>query len=307
MTELVDRGADVGPHRLLPEARPVTREIRLEQSLDGRSHPVHDGAQTGTVGLPRAGHRLERRVDGATARVSEHHHQLDSETLDCELHAPDARGGDDIPRDADDEQVSQPLIEDDLGRDARIREVGKNVIIPSMRAVEAEDATRCLAGFEHRFKGEDRLKEKVVDQLQPPSELTAAQALNMVADALRFTFTYQETGYTTGVHNDVELMKEQGFELIKLKNTWTSDQYKGINSQWQEPESAVRFEVQFHTQASLEAKELSHKAYERLRGTEAQDDEREELEAFQSRVNSKVPIPPDVSTIEDYPPEKRDG
>jgi hypothetical protein len=190
---------------------------------------------------------------------------------------------------------------------AHIREVGKNVIIPGMRAVEAQDATRCLAGFERRYKGEDRLKEKVVDQLQPPSELTAAQALNIVPDALRFTLTYQETGYTTGVHSDIELMKAQGFELIKLKNTWTSDQYKGINSQWQESESTVRFEVQFHTQASLEAKELSHKAYERLRGTEAQDDEREELEAFQSRVNSEVPIPSDVSTIEDYPPEKRDG
>jgi hypothetical protein len=190
---------------------------------------------------------------------------------------------------------------------ARIREVGKNVIIPGMRAVEAEDTARCLAGFEHHFKGEDRLKEKVADQLQPPSELTAAQALSMVPDAVRFTFTYQETGYTMGVHNDVEGLKAQGFELMKLRNTWTSDQYKGINSQWQEPESAVRFEVQFHTQMSLEAKELSHKAYERLRGTEARDDEREELEAFQSRVNAKVPIPPDVSTIEDYLPEKRDG
>jgi hypothetical protein len=190
---------------------------------------------------------------------------------------------------------------------ARIREVGKNVIVPGMRAVEAEDAARCLAGFERRFKGEDRLKEKIADQLQPPSELTAAQGLSMVPDAVRFTLTYQETGYITGVRNDVERLEAQGFELMKLKNTWTSDQYKGINSQWQEPESAVRFEVQFHTQASLEAKELSHKAYERLRGTEAQDDEREELEAFQSRVNAKVPIPPYVSTIEDYPPEKRDG
>ena len=194
----------------------------------------------------------------------------------------------------------------DLGV-THIREIGENVIVPGMRAVEAEDATRCLAGFEHRFKGDDRIKEKVADQLQPPSELTAPEALSMVPDAVRFTFAYEETDYTRGVHNDVEGLKAQGFELMKLKNSWTSDQYKGINSQWQEPESEVRFEVQFHTQASREAKELTHKAYERLRGTEAQDDEREELEAFQSRVNGKVPIPPDVSTVEDYPPEKRDG
>jgi hypothetical protein len=189
---------------------------------------------------------------------------------------------------------------------ARIREVGKNVVVPGMRAIEAEDPSRQLAGFEHRFKGEDRLKEKIADLLEPPSDLTAGQALSAVPDAVRFTFTYRETAYTQGVLTDVERLKGRGFELDKLKNTWTSDQYKGVNSQWRDLESGVRFEVQFHTQASLEAKELSHKAYERLRGT-AQDEERDELEAFQSRVNAEVPIPPGVNTIEDYPPERRDG
>jgi hypothetical protein len=192
-------------------------------------------------------------------------------------------------------------------RVAHIREVGKNVIVPGMRAVEAEDTSRCLAGFDNRFKGEDRLKEKVADQLKPPSELTVSQALSAIPDVARFTFSYVETAYTNGVRTDVERLKAQGFELMKLKNTWTSDQYKGINSQWEESLTGVRFEVQFHTQASLEAKELSHKAYERLRGTEAQDDEREELEAFQARVNAEVPIPPDVSAIEDYQREKHDG
>jgi hypothetical protein len=185
----------------------------------------------------------------------------------------------------------------------RIREVGKNIIVPGMRAVEAEDASRCLAGFDNRFKSEDRLKEKVADQLKPPSQLTASQALSSIPDVVRFTFSYLETAYSNGVRIDVERLKAQGFELMKLKNTWTSDQYKGINSQWQERESGVRFEVQFHTWASKEAKELSHDAYKRLRGTEAQDDEREELEAFQGMVNAEVPIPPDVSTIE----EERNG
>ena len=41
-----------------------------------------------------------------------------------------------------------------------------------------------------------------------------------------------------------------------------SDQYKGINSQWIDPESGQRFEVQFHTRISFEAKQLTHDAYE---------------------------------------------
>jgi hypothetical protein len=194
---------------------------------------------------------------------------------------------------------------------ARIREVGERVIIPVLRAVEAEDPTRTLAGFEHCFKHADRLKEKVADLLQPLSQLTATEALEAVSDTLRFTYTYQQERYVQGVLDDVQRLKMHGFDLDKLKNTWTSDQYKGINTQWLEPRSGVRFEVQFHTSASLEAKELSHQAYERIRSITdpslETDREAAELEAFQSKVNAIVPNPPDVSAIRDYRREKRDG
>ena len=59
--------------------------------------------------------------------------------------------------------------------------------------------------------------------------------------------------------------RRKGSSSSKLKNLWTSDQYKGINSQWRRAGDGLRFEVQFHTQSSLEAKELTHKAYERIR------------------------------------------
>ncbi len=87
-----------------------------------------------------------------------------------------------------------------------------------------------------------------------------------MSDAVRFTFTYSPQRYADGVRADVVRLKAEGFELIKLKNLWADEQYKGINSQWRRPETGLRFEVQFHTQESLEAKELTHEAYERIRG-----------------------------------------
>ena len=106
-------------------------------------------------------------------------------------------------------------------------------------------------------------------------------------------------------------MKPRGSPSSNGVNTWTSEQYKGINTQWLEPRSGVRFEVQFHTQASFEAKELTHQAYERIRTvtepTPETERETAELKRFQSRANAKIPIPPDVSVIEDYRREKRDG
>ena len=181
---------------------------------------------------------------------------------------------------------------------ARIKEVGENVIIPGMHAIEAEDPSRCLAGFDNRFKGEDRLKEKVTDRMRSKG-YTPSMALDAIPDAVRFTLEYHETGYTEAVQKDIERLEARGFTQVERRNTWTDDQYKGINSRWREPESEVTFEVQFHTRASLEAKELTHKAYERIRAS-GSDEERPLLEEFQRRVNSMVPIPPGVTEIKDY-------
>lgn len=185
-------------------------------------------------------------------------------------------------------------------RVTRIREVGMNVIVPGMRSVEAEDASRCLAGFDKRFKGDDRLKEKVADRIRSKG-YTPSEAVDAIPDAVRFTLKYDETAYKVTVQRDIERLEARGFTQVERRNTWADDQYKGINSRWREPESHVTFEVQFHTQASLEAKELTHKAYERIRGP-VSDEERSVLKEFQRRVNSMIPIPPDVADIEDYPP-----
>jgi hypothetical protein len=194
---------------------------------------------------------------------------------------------------------------------ARIREVGEQTIIPGVLSVEAEDPSRRLAGFDNRFKSDDRLKEKIADEIRSTPGTTPTQALAVVPDAVRVTYLCGEAGYTASTRNDVERLEARGFVQVERRNTWTSDQYKGINTRWREPESGVLFEVQFHTQASLEAKELTHKAYERIRSmtgeTPGADREAAELKEFQREVNAKVPIPPGVTEYEDYRPERRNG
>lgn len=190
----------------------------------------------------------------------------------------------------------------------RIREVGENVITPALQQIEAQDPERKLVGLEYHLKGPDRLKEKVAEELEARPGLTAAQALSSVPDTVRFTFCYGEDGYAAGVRADFDRLRSQGFELAKsLKNSWVGDQYKGINSQWREPETGQRFEVQFHTQASFEAKQLTHDAYERIRNPQTSETELDELEDFQRQVCTKIPIPPGATEIDDHPRKERDG
>src|SRR6201999_257763 len=48
---------------------------------------------------------------------------------------------------------------------ADLRDEARQAIRPAMQRVEAADPDRRLAGLEHMLKGEDRLKEKVADEV----------------------------------------------------------------------------------------------------------------------------------------------
>jgi hypothetical protein len=178
-------------------------------------------------------------------------------------------------------------------------------ILPALRRVEAADPERKLAGLEHMVKGEDRLKEKIADELLGKNQ-TVREALAAVADGVRFTLRYDSQRYSEGVLADVDRLKAEGFMLMKLKNLWGDNQYKGINSQWCRPDTGSRVEVQFHTSESLAAKELTHQAYERIRSPDVTPDERRSARAFQRQVIALLPTPPGVERIEDYP-EKDDA
>lgn len=182
----------------------------------------------------------------------------------------------------------------------RIAKLEEDKITPAMRDVESQDPDRHLVGLDKCLKGHDRIKEKVCDKMEEFG-FSVEEAISEVSDTIRFTFQYPEARYTQGVWAEITRLTNQGFEQHTRKNSWTEEQYKGINSQWIEPESGQRFEVQFHTRISLEAKELTHKAYERLRTGQPNEFEKMVLKAFQAKVTSEVPIPPSAADISDYP------
>jgi hypothetical protein len=187
----------------------------------------------------------------------------------------------------------------------RVADREREKISPALLDVEDQDPGRHLIGFEHRLKGRDRIKEKVSDTIRD-FDRSPEDAVALVRDTIRYTFQYQETRYTQGVRADIERMQERGFELDKLKNSWSGEQYRGINSQWIDPATGQRFELQFHTCISFEAKQLTHDAYERLRTLEADKFEELVLEAFQKKVTLAVPVPLGALDISDHP-ERREN
>jgi hypothetical protein len=181
-----------------------------------------------------------------------------------------------------------------------IAEREQEKITPALRAIESQDPDRHLIGLDDCLKGRDRIKDKISGMMKELS-FSLDEAVRYLPDAIRYTFQYRESRYTEGVWADITCLKDQGFELEKVKNTWDGEQYKGINSQWIDPDSGQRFEVQFHTRISFEAKQLTHNAYERLRTKKADAFEELALEAFQRKVTTDVPVPPGAVDIPSYP------
>jgi hypothetical protein len=172
----------------------------------------------------------------------------------------------------------------------RIADIERTVISPAMREIESQDPERHLAGFDHRRKGPDRLRDKIAVEISEKGR-SASEAMMMTKDVIRYTFVYGDDHYSEGVMADVSRLEARGFQQAERRNTWVDEQYKGINSRWRDPDSGQLFEVQFHTEASYEAKQLTHCAYERTRDPTTGRAELGELRRMQGDVCRQVPIP----------------
>jgi hypothetical protein len=208
------------------------------------------------------------------------------------------------PRAAEDSSADPPErhmpTAEEIGR---IRDAERG-LSSDAQAIEQENRYGgWLEGFEHRLKGEDRLKEKIADKVGAELRMAPAEALREVGDAIRYTYCFQPENYTRGYYDIKERWESRGHEMYYSKNYWTNAEYKGINTRWVTPEGQ-RFEVQFHTPESFHAKHhVTHLAYERIRDPETKDEERGELEAFQRAVSAWIEIPDGAANIPDYKKE----
>ena len=181
----------------------------------------------------------------------------------------------------------------------RIREAEPR-LSADVQAIEQENKHGgWLEGFEHRLKGEDRLKQKIAEQMASEEDQSAGEVLLRIPDVIRYTYCFTPENYTRGYYDIKERFEGRGYEMCYSKNYWTDPEYKGINTRWVTPEGQ-RFEVQLHTPESFHAKHhVTHLAYERIRDTTSKA-ERRELRAFQSEVSSWIQIPDGAENIPDF-------
>jgi hypothetical protein len=303
-----DQPSDHPAHRAQPETRnreEYYADLRTAVALQERTDPSarsKPGEQTENDPQAQPGTRWEETAELSRSMWSEYKRRWPEERqpVDRSGDPPGSWRGD---RDRFLDRSVNERIDAECDR---IVERERTKISPALRETEAQDPDRHLIGLDRCLKDRDRIKEKACLTIKE-SYHSPENAVSLVPDVIRYTFQYDEVRYAQGVQADIVRLKDQGFELSKLKNSWSSDQYKGINSQWVEPGTGQRFEIQFHTVISFEAKQLTHSSYERLRTRQADKFEEMVLEAFQAKVTSEVPVPRGAADIPDFPRRRSDA
>jgi ppGpp synthetase/RelA/SpoT-type nucleotidyltranferase len=124
-----------------------------------------------------------------------------------------------------------------------------------------------MGGLKFRLKTEKSLAGKL-ERKAAEKGITPEAYSKSVADVLRYTGVFKPEDYARGVEQTIERLRSAGYKISDsdVENYWaTGDDYNGINATAVTP-SGYRFELQFHTQESLDLKngEL-HKLYEQFR------------------------------------------
>jgi hypothetical protein len=179
---------------------------------------------------------------------------------------------------------------------------GENGLTPAMRRIEAQlDHGKLVSNTEQfALKDPNRYKEKLAERIALQPDESADVLAASIHDGVRYTFEYDDEHYTEGVYETEARLEQQGFGLIIRRPRWDGEEYKGVNSQWLDPDSGLAFEIQFHTHASWEAKQKTHLAYEKLSDARTLPEEREDLRRFQCHVASSVLIPVGALEIPHY-------
>jgi hypothetical protein len=192
------------------------------------------------------------------------------------------------------------------GRDSN-GNYGEHGLTPAMRRVDAQlDHSHLLQDTERfALKEPDRFKEKLADAIARNPDKSCVELANEIHDAIRYTFISPVESYSDSLWNAQGKIEAAGYELEVRRNSWSSEEYKGINSRWLDPVSGKRFEIQFHTQESWDAKQQTHGAYEKIKDSRTPPAEVRVLREYQKRISQGVEIPRGAAAIPEFRKEGR--
>ncbi len=154
-----------------------------------------------------------------------------------------------------------------------------------------------IVGLENKFKREESLARKLAD-IVDIDLLTFEESIEIINDALRYTFVLPFEFYSESFHKILEMLKNTGYR-VPLNRIWNARKnvgrsrdkgYRGINITVISSQNQ-KFELQFHTEESFRLKTETHNLYKELRSKTVSEQREIELIAEMKKSASSVQKP----------------
>jgi len=111
-------------------------------------------------------------------------------------------------------------------------------------------------------KAKQIIENKFTDE---PSDNDLRNIVYSIEDYLRYTIIISDRTFTAKVNKIISELKSKSYKVIRLNNRFSRPTYKDIIS-WYASENKgsidYAFELQFHTEASFNAKKINHFIYQ---------------------------------------------
>ena len=164
----------------------------------------------------------------------------------------------------------------------------------------AESGTK-LHGIAHRLKTPRSASRKIIADNVDDGISHARMAKEDLSDLNRYTFILDEAKYVDEFTEIMAGFVDEGYEIVKVKNYWDGDLYKGMNVNFRALDGR-KIEFQFNTKKSQFIKDKwSHKWYEEFRVIGTSAVRKAELEILLTEKWQEINLPQNWNQIDWFP------
>ena len=179
----------------------------------------------------------------------------------------------------------------------RIRKISNDV------TTAAKKAGSSMYGLEHRLKTRESLERKIkTDSIQ--KGISLFESASDIKDAIRFTTIQNEKEFVNSYNKFKKDLAQKGYKEVKCKNYFQlfkegKVKHKSVQSIFQDKDG-YKFEVQFQTPASQDAKNKKVPLYEEARQVGIKPNRLKELEKQMEDLALNVKDPIGIDKIKTY-------
>ncbi len=157
---------------------------------------------------------------------------------------------------------------------------------------------------QHALLSVDLFRARFADLLRRHPDRRPELLARRIPGAISYSFIFEAEHYADGIRLVQEALEVQGFQLQARKNSWSSLVNRCVFTMWRDPLNDLPFEVQFHTPASVEARQLARTSAALIRDPRIPPAEAASLQTDLASAWAALPSPPGNAEIGDY---RRDG